>query len=265
MTRLFIKYVLLLEARCYPRQQVMKGNSTMKILIVLILIAGLITIVLPQTVVAQRPLATSADVAAQIIEARKANAALLRQYSWKSRTVVVQEGKRKSTHIDAVSYGPDGLLQRTPLYDEGLSERRGGLRGLARDGIEIKKMEDYLTGLRSLLDQYTLPTVDKVLDFINQATTTGPDASGLVVMTGTTVVLRDDSLSLWTSATTWHTQRVEASTFYKGDAVMVTAAFNTLYSGLNCMVYAEVKIPARKLKVHVQNVDFHRTELAPSP
>jgi hypothetical protein len=79
-------------------------------------------------------------------------------------------------------------------------------------------------------------------------------------MTGTTVVLRDDSLSLWTSATTWHTQRVEASTFYKGDAVMVTAAFNTLYSGLNYMVNAEVMIPARQLEVHVQNDDFHRTE-----
>jgi hypothetical protein len=232
----------------------------MKILIVLILIAGLITIVLPQTIVAQRPLATSADMAVQIIEARKANAALMRQYSWKSRTVLIEEGKGKNRHIDAVSFGPDGQLQRTPLDDEGPSEPRSGLLGLARDKIERKRMDDYLTGLRSLLDQYTLPTVDKVLDFINQATTTGPDASGLLVMTGTSVVLPGDSLSLWTSATTRHTQRVEASTFYKGDAVMVTAAFNTLYSGLNYMADAEVKIPARELKVRVENDDFHRTE-----
>jgi len=242
----------------------MKGNSIMKVLIVLILIAGLITIVLPQTIVAQRPLATSADMAVQIIEARKANAALMRQYSWNSCTEWIEEGKEKDTHMDMVSYGPDGQLQRTPLYDRSSSGVPSGFLDRAIAERRRKRIEDYLTGLRSLLDQYTLPTVSKVLDFINQATTTGPDASGLLVMTGYSVVLPGDSFSLWTSAATRHTQRVEASTFYQEDAVMVTAAFNTLYSGLNCMVYAEVKIPARKLKVHVQNVDFHRTELAPS-
>jgi hypothetical protein len=224
----------------------------------------LITIVLPQAIVAQRPPATSADMAVQIIEARKANAALMREYSWKSSTELIEEGKGKDTHIDRVSYGADGQLQRTFVYDQSSSVPSGYLdRAIAER--KRKRMEDYLTGLRSLLDQYTLPTVDKVLDFINQATTTGPDASGLLVMTGYSVVLPGDSLSLWTNVTTRHTQRVEASTFYQEDAVTVTAAFNTLYSGLNCMVYAEVKIPARKLKVRVQNVDFHRTKLAPSP
>ncbi len=236
----------------------------MKILTVLILISGLITIVLPQTIVAQKPLATSANMAVQIIEARKANAALMRQYSWNSRTEWIEKGEVKDTHIDMVGYGPDGQLFRTPLNDQSASLPGGFLRRVIAEN-ERKKMEEYLTGLRSLLDQYTLPTAGKVLDFINQATITGPNASGLLLMTGTSVVLQGDSLSLWTNATTRHTQKVEVTTFYQGDVVMVTATFNTLYSGMNYMAYAEVKIPARELRVQVQNVDFYRTDLPPSP
>jgi hypothetical protein len=235
----------------------------MKILTVLIL-AGLITIVLPQTIVAQKPLATSANMAVQIIEARKANAALMRQYSWNSRTELIEKGEVKDTHIDMVGYGPDGQLQRTPLNDQGASLPGGFLRRAIAEK-ERKKMEEYLTGLRSLLDQYTLPTAGKVLDFINQATTTGPDASGMILMTGNSVVFPGDTISLWTNATTRHTQKVEVTTFYQGDVAMVTATFNTLYSGMNYMAYAEVKIPARELRVQVQNVDFYHTVLAPSP
>jgi hypothetical protein len=233
-------------------------------LLIIIIMAGLITIVLPQTIVAQKPLAKNANMAAQIIEARKANAALMRQYSWNSRTEFIEKGEVKDTHIDMVGYGPDGQLFRTPLNDQGASLPGGFLRRAIAEK-ERKKMEEYLTGLRSLLDQYTLPTAGKVLDFINQATTTGPDASGMILMTGNSVVLPGDTLSLWTNATTQHTQKVEVTTFYQGDVAMVTATFNTLYSGMNYMAYAEVKIPAREIRVHVQNVDFFHTELARSP
>jgi hypothetical protein len=235
----------------------------MKILTVLIL-TGLVTIGLPQTIVAQKPLAKNANMGAQIIEARKANATLMRQYSWNSRTELIEKGEVKDTHIDMVGYGPDGQLFRTPLNDQGASLPGGFLRRAIAEK-ERKKMEEYLTGLRSLLDQYTLPTAGKVLDFINQATTTGPDASGMILMTGNSVVFPGDSLSLWTNATTWHTQKVEVTTFYQGDVAMVTATFNTLYSGMNYMAFAEVKIPAREMRVQVHNVDFFHTELARAP
>src|SRR4030067_72049 len=125
-----------------------KGDLTMKILT--ILITGLITIVLPQTIVAQKLLAKSANMAVQIIEARKANAALMRQYSWNSRTELIEKGEVKDTHIDMVGYGPDGQLFRTPLNDQGASLPGGFLRrDIAEE--ERKKMEEYVNGTRRLL------------------------------------------------------------------------------------------------------------------
>jgi hypothetical protein len=54
-----------------------KGDSNMKILYILTSI--LIAIGLPQTILAQATPAAKANMAVQITEARKANAALLRQ------------------------------------------------------------------------------------------------------------------------------------------------------------------------------------------
>lgn len=47
-------------------------------------------------------------------------------------------------------------------------------------------------------------------------------------------------------------------TAFQGDAVTITATFNTLASGLNYAAYAEVTVPARQLGVKVQNFDYTR-------
>jgi hypothetical protein len=58
-----------------------------------ILTAGLIALGLPHVVLAQNKLAANADMAVKITEARKANAALMRQYTWSSRTELIVEGQ----------------------------------------------------------------------------------------------------------------------------------------------------------------------------
>lgn len=222
------------------------------------ILAGLMAIGWSQTALAQASLATKANMAVLITEARKANGLLMRQYTWNSRTELIEEGQVKDNRIELVNYGPNGQLQRSLLNDQSAPLPRGFLR---RAIAEQKKqeMEQYLTGLRSLLDQYTLSTVGKVLDFMNQAVTTGPDASGLIQMTGMNVVVPGDSLSIWTKVPTKHTHKVQANTFYQGNAVEVTATFNTLPSGLNYMAYAEVTIPANQMSIQVQNFDYNRS------
>jgi hypothetical protein len=113
-----------------------------------------------------------------------------------------------------------------------------------------------LKGLRSLLDQYTLPSAGAVLNFLTTAQTTGPGPEGYLTTAGSDVVMPGDSLTIWTVAATRQPARVSVNTLYQGAAVQMTATFKTLPSGLNYMNYATVDVPAQQLQLLVQNFDF---------
>jgi hypothetical protein len=212
---------------------------------------------------AQSPYAT-ANRAVQIYQAREANAALMHQYTWNSRTEIISQGQVKDIRIDVVSYGPFGQLQRTVINDQPASGAPilptpiGFLRrAVAED--KKKEMQEYLMGLQGLLEQYTLPTTGKVLDFISTATPSGPDASGLFQMTGYNVVLPGDNLTLWVNPFTKHLRQMQVNTTFQGNAVQLSATFQTLpASGLNYMAFGEATVPAKQLSVQVQNYNFAR-------
>src|SRR5512139_3374810 len=103
-------------------------------------------------------------LATKIVQAQKSNAALMRQYTWNSRTELIDQGVLKDTRIEMVGYGSDGQLIRTLLNDFSAPLPEGFLRRAIAES-EMHKVEDYMTGLRGFLDQYTLPTSAKVLDF----------------------------------------------------------------------------------------------------
>ena len=104
----------------------------------LILAVGLLALTWPQTILAQGALSADAASAVQITEARKANAALMRQYTWNSRTELTEQGEVKDTRIELVNYAPDGQLQRSLLNDQSAPLPRGFLR---RAVTEDRKQE----------------------------------------------------------------------------------------------------------------------------
>jgi Short C-terminal domain len=226
--------------------------------IITILAAGLIVLAMPHFILAQDQLTKRAETAVKIAEARKANARLMQEYSWQSRTELIENGVVKDMRLEQVQYGPDGRLQRIMLNEQGASLPFGFIRrAIAED--KRKQMETYLKGLRSLLDQYTLPTAGKVLDFMDKASTTLADDGRMILMNGSSVVVPGDSFSVWTEAATRQTRKIQVDTFFQGDGVNLTATFKTLRSGLTHVNYAEVVIPAKSLSVQVQNFDYDRT------
>ena len=195
------------------------------------------------------------EMAVRVAEARKANAMLMRQYNWTSRTEITDQGQVKDVRIDLVNYAPDGQLQRTVMNDHGASLPVGFLRRKIAEN-ERQKMEDYLTGLRALLEQYTLPTAGKVQEFMSRATAKGPDANGLFEMTGQSVVVPGDTFSLWLDPKTRHVRKVQVGTSFQGDPASMNATFATLPSGLNHVDYAEVIVPTKQIVVQVQNFNY---------
>lgn len=140
------------------------------------------------TVMAQGKAETTAVKAMEIADARKANATLMRQYTWRSRIELIMNGAVKDTRIELVNCGPAGQLNRTVLNDYSANLPIGFLmRAIAEH--ERHEVATYLKGLTAFLEQYTLPTAGKVLDFMTQAQVKGPDASGAVEMTGHSVVV----------------------------------------------------------------------------
>jgi len=223
-----------------------------------VLAAILIALGAPPTVLAQQAkLWSDASKTVQIVDARKANAALMRQYSWTSRTELIEDGKVKDIRIELLNYGPTGQIQRSLMNDQGAPLPFGFLRRAIAEK-ERKKMEEYMSGLRSLLEQYTLPTPGKVLDFMTQAQMSGPDPSGAIQMTGNNVAVPGDTFTVWTDANTRQTRRIQVSTVYQGDVVNVTATFKTLPSKLSYVAFAEATVPAKQMNVQVSNFDYNR-------
>jgi hypothetical protein len=196
-------------------------------------------------------------LAMKIAQAQKSNAALTRQYTWNSRTELIDQGVIKDTRIEMVGCGSDGQVIRTPLNDFGAPLPRWFLRRAMAEK-EKQKMEDYMTGLRGFLDQYTLPTAGKVLDFVSQAKISPPDASGLLCLNGNNVVVPGDTFSLWVEATTLRTSKIEVETFFQGDIVVVTSTSKTLPNGPTYMAYTDVTIAVKQMRLQIHNYDYSR-------
>ena len=201
---------------------------------------------------------SDADLALLLTEARAANDPLMRQYTWVSRSEMIDQGLVKDVRVEAVTYGSEGRLQRSALNDPVAPFPRGFLRRHVADH-ERQRVEEYVAGLRSLLEDYTLPRAGQVQNFITTAMASGPDSGGLYKLTGRNVVLPGDSIAVWVDATTRQGQKVQVSTSFDGDPVTLTATFETLPSGLNHVAYAEVTVPTRQISIQVQNFDYDRT------
>jgi hypothetical protein len=194
-------------------------------------------------------------LANQIIAARQRNAALMKQYSWNCRTEVSENGTPKDTRIDTVTFGPDGQPQHTLLNDQSNPLPRGFVRRRIAER-EREEMEEFLKSLRTFLHQYTLPTAGAVINFISSTSIPALGPGGLLQLSGSSVVVPGDTVSLSIDAPTRQTRRMTVMTFFQGDEVTVTATFKTLTSGLNYAAYIQLNVPDKNLTVLIQNYDY---------
>ncbi len=110
--------------------------------------AMLLTVTMAAAFAQAPPPAGGVNRAAQIAQARQANAALMHQYLWQSRVEIIKNGTVKDMRLEQVSYDPNGQLQHTTLNDQGgnkmyLPTPIGFLRRAIADN-EKEEMEKYL-------------------------------------------------------------------------------------------------------------------------
>ncbi len=222
----------------------------------LILSAALGALVAASAISAQVP---NAELSMKIVQGRKENAARMKNYTWNSRTELVRDGKTVDIRIDQVMYGPDGNLQRTLINNDSFTHPKGLLFRRMIEQSKKEELEKYLKGLRGLLDQYTLPTAGKVVDFMASANvqfTSGAEGTPMLKIEGSGVVVPGDTLAIWADASTHEMRKVQITTTYEGGTANVTASYKTLGSGLTIMNLAEVELPDKNMSLQVHNYDY---------
>lgn len=221
-------------------------------------LAWIATIALPLCLVppasAQAPTAN----AYRIAQARQANDNLMRRYGWESRTQISVKGEVKDTRVDSMGYGPDGQLQRNNLSDQTAQVQGLFLRHLIA-AVDKQQLEQYLKGLRGVLEQYTLSSAGAIQNFLNRAVATGPGPGGLFQVTGNSVVQPGDVYTLWFNPQTRQPTSIEVSASFEGGPVTLSAHFRTIGpDGLNYVEFANVNAPDKQVNVQVNNYNYYR-------
>jgi hypothetical protein len=215
------------------------------------LVAGLALFGFPPVVRAE----VSLELGARISEARHQNASLMHQYSWESRTELTENGTVEDIRLEQNTYGPDSQVQRTLINDQSSPLPFGFIRRKIAEN-KREKVEKYIKGLRAILDQYTLTTAGTAMNFMRNATVTPADANGWLQITGGSVVMAGDTLSLWVNQKTLKTEKIKVMTFYEGDEVNVTVTYRSLASGLAYPAYNQVDVLGKGLRLTVQNFNY---------
>jgi hypothetical protein len=197
-----------------------------------------------------------AGIAEKVTAARQANAAAMQQYTWDQRTEMLEDGTVKDTRVEMVNW-VNGQYQKSLVSNEGPSLPRFGIRKRIAEAKQ-KEIQEYMSGLKAQLEQYTMGTSPQLLAFFNKAQVSGPDASGLIALSGGSVVMPGDSMTLWVNATTHKAAKAFVATNYQSNPVTMNATFNTLSAGLSYMNFADIQIPAKQMEVQVSNFNYNR-------
>lgn len=204
---------------------------------------------------AQGP-ADAAKLAVQISEKREADRKRLLDYSWKTRTEISIKGETKVVKVELVRFDVDGRMQKTTLNEE--KSGQGAERGV-RGRIQKRKAEEkkeWFGELNRLLEQYSLPTTGKVLDYLDKATFGPGERPGTIRIQGTNVVQQGDELTMWIDTESKETKFTKVRTQLDGDAVVLETNHDTLDSGLRYQARSVITVPAESVRMTVENFDY---------
>jgi hypothetical protein len=200
-------------------------------------------------------------------ESQKANAQMLRQYSWKSRTEIKLKGESKNVKLEQVRYDADGKLQKTaigtppaaaPAPPQGGRAGRGGR--VKAKVIENKKEEfgELMQGLGQLVASYGQLPPDKLQAFKATATTGRGEGTmqGTAQIQGLNVLEQGDSITIWIDPASQMMRRVEIKTIYDKKPATMVADYQSVPNGPTYMVHAVLTYPEKNVELTVDNSEY---------
>jgi hypothetical protein len=202
----------------------------------------------------------ASEIEQKIAQAQLRNAEQLRQYTWKMRTEVQQGGETKNVQLALMRYDMYGALQKTPMSSTPPPPPAG--RGLRGRIVEKKRddVKDTLSRLQALAASYGDLPPSKMQRFMATATVApeiGVQRSWLRA-TGSDLLERGDSMTLWVDTSTHKMRKVEVRTTLDRMPVRVVSEFQDLADGPTYAGRSVIEYPSERLTVIAENFDYQR-------
>jgi hypothetical protein len=198
----------------------------------------------------------------EVVKAQRANAAALREYSWKSRTELSLKGETRNVRLEQVRYDLAGRLQKTLIGGQSQDSGSGRTRseGPLRQRVIAKKQEDFrdlMNDLAALADSYAHLPPDRIQAFATHATFTKREGieAGLVRINGRSVPTAGDEMVVWIDPVSAMTRTVEIRTALESKAVHLVADYRSLHNGLTYQARSVLRYPDEQLNLTVENFD----------
>ena len=219
------------------------------------------------TLCASFALSVTADAAAQdnqspfaaVKEAAARNQAQLHKYSWISTTEVSYNGEVKDTKVEAVSYGPDGQMQKDQISDTA-APKPPGIRGM----IAERKGEEMKTEVESavaLIHSYIPPDPARLQAAVAaQNMKLLPAPPGEATLAFTNYNLPNDALTLTFAVEPRTIQTVDVSTWLDDPSKVVNLVvqFATLPDGTDHPATITLSLPSSNLQVTINNTNYQQ-------
>jgi hypothetical protein len=204
----------------------------------------------------------------EFLQAQQANAAALREYTWKSRTELSLKGGVKFVTLEQVRHDLDGRRQKTriggspePSEDrfDPLAPRVGPVRRI----VAAKKKEEFkdlMQDLAALAESYAHPPLETLHAFARQAARTKMFDAGLVRIQGRNLIVTGDSMILWIDPSTGLIRRAQIDTSREGERVEMAVDYRSLANGLTYQARTLLRYPSRQLSLTVDTYDHQHVQ-----
>lgn len=194
-------------------------------------------------------------MASQYAANAKANAALMRQYTWQMRIELTLKGDVKPAQLYQMRFDADGKPQKTLLtapQDEG----GRGIRGRIKKN-KIKDFKEWADSLGDLVKDYMAPTPGTMMDFYAKAAY-AQAADGTIQITGVSFIQPGDKVTYLLDPATKAARRFSFSTVLDGDAVSGTVEFAQVPGGPQYAARLIVNVPSREVSAKIENFNYQR-------
>lgn len=187
----------------------------------------------------------------------KANAAALRQYSWKMRVETTLKGNPRPVSIYTMRFDMDGKVQKTLMTAPAAApEPARGLKGRIKEK-KIAEAKEWAGDLAELVKGYLSPAPPVMQTFFGKAAVVAtPDGFAQIYSEG--LMQPGDKLVYEVDPKTASLRRVLFTTALEKDPVNGTVEFMQLSGGPNVAARTTVSVPAKQLTAKIENFDYVR-------
>ena len=196
----------------------------------------------------------SSQVTAAYAQAAKANAALLRHYTFQMRVALTAKSNAQPPKLYQMNFDPNGKLQKTLLS----APSAGPSGGPVLNRMEQRKSDEFKQWAGQLVDlvkQYMTPTPGKMSDFFSRAHILSSSQDAVAYLTSS-FLQPGDTVTIWINPRTRAMTHYSFNTMLQEDMVQGQVQFAQVPSGPRYPSQLTVNVPSKQVNVVVTTFNF---------